>query len=67
MHVLTPAVMDILGEQLAGNPGGTLSSALAELAQREQCLALHHESRRYDLGARDGLLTAHRAGEADDP
>lgn len=58
MHVLTPAVMDILGEQLASGAGGTLSSALAELARREQYLALHKESRRYDLGVRYGLLTA---------
>ncbi len=61
MHVLTPAVMDILGEQLAANAGATLSSALAELARRERYLALESEGRRYDLGVRYGLLTAQLA------
>ncbi|MGD0015699.1 MAG: sugar phosphate nucleotidyltransferase [Bryobacteraceae bacterium] len=58
MHVLTPAVMEILGEQLASGAAATLSGALAELARRQQYLALHTESRRYDLGVRYGLLTA---------
>lgn len=58
MHVFTPAVMDILGERLAADSTASLSSALAELARREQYLALHQESRRYDLGVRYGLLTA---------
>ena len=57
MHVLTPAVMDILGTQLTKDTA-TLSSALAELAWREQYLALETKGRRYDLGARYGLLTA---------
>ena len=59
MHVLTPAVMGILEEQLAGGAGSvTLSSAMAELARREQVLALEESSRRYDVGARYGLLMA---------
>jgi len=59
MHVLTPPLMEILGRQLAEASGHvTLSSALAELAQREQYLAYLAEARRYDLGVRYGLLSA---------
>ncbi len=59
MHVLTPSIMDILGKQLAGpGTGVTLSSALAELAAREQYLALQVEGQRYDLGVKYGLLAA---------
>ena len=41
MHVFTPAVIDILGRQLAADPAGraSLSAALAELARQEQYLA----------------------------
>ncbi|MGA2267822.1 MAG: sugar phosphate nucleotidyltransferase [Bryobacteraceae bacterium] len=56
VHVLTPAVMDILGRGAA-----TLSSALAELARHEQYLALEEPGRRYDIGARYGLLIAQLA------
>jgi UTP--glucose-1-phosphate uridylyltransferase len=58
MHVLTPAVMEILGRQLAEGRRATLSDALAELAGREQYLAFQAAGRRYDLGAKYGLLTA---------
>lgn len=59
MHVLTPAVMVILGQLLAGGAARvTLSAALAELARREQYLALEKRDRRHDLGARYGLLLA---------
>lgn len=63
MHVLTPTVMEILAKQLAAAPTGatgqvTLSSALAELARREQYLALEQQHSRYDLGVRYGLLSA---------
>jgi UTP--glucose-1-phosphate uridylyltransferase len=63
MHVLTPAVMEILGRQLAGAPGASLalSPALAELARKEQYLAIEEDARRYDLGARYGLLSAQLA------
>ena len=54
--MLTPAVMDFLEK---GAP--TLSAALAELARNEQYLALEDEGRRYDLGARYGLLVAQMA------
>jgi UTP--glucose-1-phosphate uridylyltransferase len=56
IHVLTPAVMEFLEK---GAP--TLSAALAELARHEQYLALEDEGRRYDLGARYGLLVAQLA------
>lgn len=64
IHVLTPTVLDILGRQLeaAGEQGGvTLSDAMAELAQREQYLALEKTGWRYDIGVRYGLLTAQLA------
>jgi UTP--glucose-1-phosphate uridylyltransferase len=63
MHVLTPAVMEILGGLLAGENGPhvTLSSALSELARREKYLAYEISDRRYDVGARYGLFTAQLA------
>lgn len=64
MHVLTPVVFKILGQQIAeaGSPEGiTLSDALAELAKREQYLALEHPGWRYDIGVKYGLLTAQLA------
>lgn len=64
MHVLTPAVMDILGE-LEGNAGKGdkihLSPALARLAGKEKYLALQVKGRRYDLGGKYGLLFAQLA------
>lgn len=63
IHVLTPAVMNLLGRLLAAapEPRVTLSTALAELAHSEQYLAVEDDGRRYDLGARYGLLTAQLA------
>ncbi len=63
MHVLTPVVMDLLDRMLAESPDRvvTLSAALAELARREQYLALELPDRRYDIGARYGILTAQLA------
>lgn len=63
MHVLTPAVMELLERSLKDSPSGsvTLSTALAELAQREQYLAMEAEGRRFDLGSRYGLLHAQLA------
>lgn len=63
MHVLTPAAMAILQ---GWNDDGTLtqrhlSMALAVLAQKERYLALEVEGRRYDIGAKYGLLTAQLA------
>jgi UTP--glucose-1-phosphate uridylyltransferase len=61
MHVLTPAVFDLLEPQLAEPPaegGYQLSPALDELAQRQRCLALELEGTRYDIGQRFGLMQA---------
>jgi len=63
MHVFTPLLMDLLEAQLAAAPDArvSLSPALAELARREQYLAFQERCRRYDIGARYGLLTAQLA------
>ena len=64
MHVLTPRLMEILGELLgkAGRKGGVhLTTALAKLAARERHLAAELQGRRYDIGIKYGLLTAQLA------
>ncbi len=63
IHVLTPTIMDLLGHMLDRGSNGsvTLSAALAELARHEQYLALEDTGKRYDLGARYGLLIAQLA------
>lgn len=63
IHAFTPTVMDLLGAALAAPSDApvTLSSTLAELARREQYLAVEETGRRYDLGAPYGLLTAQMA------
>ena len=64
MHVLTPAVMDMLEEQVAqagGKRGVHLTIALAKLAKRERYLASELEAHRYDIGVKYGLLTAQMA------
>jgi UTP--glucose-1-phosphate uridylyltransferase len=63
MHVLTPTIFDVLSAMLAdpGKSRVSLSSALAELAQREQYLAMLQNGRRYDVGVKYGLFTAQLA------
>jgi UTP--glucose-1-phosphate uridylyltransferase len=64
MHVLTPAVMNLLGEMSAGQNGqGSLhlTAALRHLAKRERYLACELQGRRYDIGVKYGLLTAQLA------
>jgi UTP--glucose-1-phosphate uridylyltransferase len=63
MHVLTPAVMDLLGEAVAQQKSGnvTLTAALAKLAHHERYLAYEVAGRRYDVGLKYGLLTAQLA------
>ena len=63
LHVFTPSLMTLLGQMLASEPtrSVTLSAALALLARQEQYLALEDTGRRYDLGARYGVLTAQLA------
>lgn len=60
MHVLTPAVMQLLEEQI--NHGGQdqvhLTTALGKLAKRERYLASELFGRRYDIGVKYGLLAA---------
>jgi UTP--glucose-1-phosphate uridylyltransferase len=64
MHVLTPAVMDILAETVARSGGRgriQLSPALAQLAGHERYLAFEVQGQRYDIGAHYGLLMAQLA------
>lgn len=62
MHVLTPAVMEILAEEVAaGQTPVQLSPALAKLAARERYLALEVQGARYNIGVQYGLLTAQMA------
>jgi UTP--glucose-1-phosphate uridylyltransferase len=59
--VLTPAVMDLLEEQVTAGSGTHLTQALARLARRERYLACELQGRRYDVGVKYGLLTAQLA------
>ena len=64
MHVLTPAVMDFISEDVAkaGTAGGVhLTTALNKLAARERYLACELQGRRYDIGVKYGLLAAQLA------
>ncbi len=69
MHVLTPVVMDLLGQLLAQDAaagasaqgGDVFSRALAALASRERYLALERPWWRYDVGVKYGLLVAQLA------
>ncbi|AKQ45471.1 nucleotidyl transferase [Rufibacter radiotolerans] len=71
MHVLTPAVFQILQNQLeAGSQNTQLTPALQELATTEKYLALEVKGNRYDLSKKLGLLQAQialgLAGQAHD-
>lgn len=61
MHVLTPAFLELLEQRTADKKGVTVSGVLAELANREQYLALELKSRRYDVGVKYGLFQAQLA------
>jgi len=63
MHVLTPALMEILARLLAAesSQGLPLSAALDELARQEQYLALQQQAQRFDVGVKYGLLSAQMA------
>jgi UTP--glucose-1-phosphate uridylyltransferase len=65
MHVLTPAVMEILEAKLrAAQESGAripLSPVLADLAERERYLAIEAQGRRYPVDGRYGMLTAQLA------
>jgi UTP--glucose-1-phosphate uridylyltransferase len=65
MHVLTPTVVEMLAADVerAAQSGGNvqLSPALARTADRERYLACELRGRRYDIGAKYGLLVAQLA------
>ena len=63
MHVLTPAVMELLETEISerANRPVHLSAALNKLARRERYLASELEGFRYDVGLKYGLLTAQLA------
>ncbi len=64
LHVLRPAIMDLLAEAFshaAGTERLPLSPSLAQLARRERYLACELAGRRYDIGVKYGLLTAQLA------
>jgi UTP--glucose-1-phosphate uridylyltransferase len=63
MHALTPAVMELLAEDVgrASGRGIHLTTALAKLAKRERYLACELQGRRYDIGVKYGLLMAQLA------
>ena len=67
MHVLTPSVMEFLGQMIAEAHAPAraepimLSPALEKLAQRERYLALELDGTRYNIGVKYGMLTAQLA------
>ena len=62
IHLFTPGLMRILDEQLAvPGPPPSLSAALQILARRERYLATILPGRRFDIGAKYGLLQAQLA------
>lgn len=63
MHVLTPAVLEILEELQRANSTlrPTLSDAFTHLLQRQRYLALTIEGTRYNIGMKYGLLIAQLA------
>jgi len=64
MHVLTPAVMELLEQAIHDSPADQsiqLSPALDILAKRERYLALEIKGRRYNIGVKYGLLKSQMA------
>jgi UTP--glucose-1-phosphate uridylyltransferase len=63
MHVMTPAMMQILDSMIQASGAEQLhpSTALAVLSQRERYLALALEGTRYNIGMKYGLLMAQLA------
>ncbi len=61
MHVLTPAVMTLLGAEVSAGQSSSLSRTLAGLATRERYLACELQGRRFDIGLKYGLLNAQLA------
>ena len=61
MHVLTPALMELLSAEVAAGQMAGLSHTLTNLANRERYLACELRGRRFDIGLKYGLLTAQLA------
>ena len=61
MHVLTAAVMALLGAEAAAGRPASLSQTLARLATHERFLAAELQGRRFDIGLKYGLLNAQLA------
>jgi len=62
IHVLTPAVMEFLGEEVAaGKPAIPLSPTLDRLAKAERYLAAELKGHRHNLAERYGMLDAQLA------
>jgi len=68
MHVLTPALMDLLAEAVnearstpGPGPSVNLSDSLRRLVQREKYLAFRVHGQRYNIGETYGLLIAQMA------
>jgi len=63
MHVLTPTVMEILGQMMAagGERPAFLSPALTILAHRERCLALEVKGTRFNIGLKYGVFMSQLA------
>jgi UTP--glucose-1-phosphate uridylyltransferase len=62
MHVFTPAVLALIGDEISREPAGaSVSTALHRLASREKYLSWQVAGHRYDLGPRYGLLNAQLA------
>jgi UTP--glucose-1-phosphate uridylyltransferase len=64
MHVLSPTVMDLLGEALENASAGgkpPLTAALAHLSERERFLAFEINGSRYNIGVKYGLFIAQLA------
>jgi UTP--glucose-1-phosphate uridylyltransferase len=60
MHVLTPAIMEVLAEMVE-QPGTPLSNALLKIAGQERYLAFQISGVRYNIGVKFGLLNAQLA------
>ena len=67
MHVLTPLVMELLGQSLAAGQPTNLSETLARSAARERYLAYEVQGRRVDIGLKYGLLNAQLALSLNSP
>lgn len=62
MHALPPSILKTLADLQAAGAGPTpLSPGLSQLARQERLVAFEVRGRRYDLGAKYGLLTAQLA------